>query len=519
MIEEKRNYLKEFYDKKENINYEEILTKTNNTNENEIVAIRKHIARLQNMISEENSKLQIELDKSYKSYTPTENNIVLSYNGKSGRVYFDLHSGTTTTYNEETDNCYFLSTKNGEISVVVGYSYENALIIVKRYKYTINSDNTLIRLTPINNYAISFLEPDKIYKLDIKSGYTCLEQYSSSRYALQDTKGSEFISNLYGRPYEGNLSLYHLYECNKSNKSFEIIIKQATKDIIDILLQHRIEETLPIHKIIGVQLDTYRQAVERGIVRDMYIASPYISGDKKDLINKSEYEWLDIVEELKRQQENLDFYGIKYYGWSYDGRKDSLLKLILEYYTSGNIKSYYTLGKYINYVVEETINQGYTNIRDFMVELRDYISMCERLDIKPTLYSSYLKQTHDITSRNYNIKVELEKEDMFKAAYKDFKKWVGDKYVIIAPTETKDLQEEGSRLNHCVASYIKRVIDKECQILFLRDKNNEKESLITIEIRDNKVTQVKGSHNRKPNDNEIEEIVKFAKDRELGVSF
>lgn len=28
-MEEKRNYLKEFYDKKDNINYEEILRKTN----------------------------------------------------------------------------------------------------------------------------------------------------------------------------------------------------------------------------------------------------------------------------------------------------------------------------------------------------------------------------------------------------------------------------------------------------------------------------------------------------------
>lgn len=32
-MEEKRNYLKEFFDKKDNINYEEILRKTNNANE------------------------------------------------------------------------------------------------------------------------------------------------------------------------------------------------------------------------------------------------------------------------------------------------------------------------------------------------------------------------------------------------------------------------------------------------------------------------------------------------------
>ena len=50
MIEEKRNYLKEFYDKKDNINYEEILRKTNNANENEINEIKKDelLKRLKN---------------------------------------------------------------------------------------------------------------------------------------------------------------------------------------------------------------------------------------------------------------------------------------------------------------------------------------------------------------------------------------------------------------------------------------------------------------------------------------
>ena len=177
----------------------------------------------------------------------------------------------------------------------------------------------------------------------------------------------------------------------------------------------------------------------------------------------------------------------------------------------------YSFGKFANYVINETINQGYNRIRDFISELRDYLIMCKEDGIKPTLYSSYLKQTHDITSRNHNVKVEQEKEEMFQSRYKDFKPYRGKKYIVVAPKNSNDLKKEGDTLNHCVASYIKRVIDGECLIYFLRiDKDK---SLITFEVRHNDIVQVRGLHNRKPNENEIQALKDFAKYRKLGCNF
>lgn len=145
--------------------------------------------------------------------------------------------------------------------------------------------------------------------------------------------------------------------------------------------------------------------------------------------------------------------------------------------------------------------------------------MCEQDEIRPTLYSSYLKQTHDITSRNHKIKVQEEEEETFKSRYEDFKEYkTKDKeYMIIAPKNSSDLKKEGDTLNHCVASYIKRVIDGSCKILFLR--RNKEESLITIEVRNNRIVQVKGLHNRKPNDNEVKALKEFAENREMEMSF
>lgn len=506
--------------KKDNINYEEILRKTNNANEKEINEIKKEIAKLQNTLNEKTNELHIELDKSYQgSYTPTNKRIILRYSGRSGTFDFDLQSGARVTTNEENDTIYNIDTKVGEIKVVVGYSYENALIFIKEYKYSINSDNTFIKTTPQNTYTISFMNNDK-YKFNLRDNCISIcDNYSYSiMSALNSVKDNEFVNEFYNTDYKGKLSLRDLRDNNLKNKSFEIIIKQAPSEIVDQLLSLNIEEPTPIHKILGISLDTYKSAIQRDIIKYVYDNIKYISGDLKVNFNKTESEWLDLIEELKQYEEDLEFYKIDYkYSYYSDS---SLLKTILEFYTSNlNLQENYTLSKLINYVVNETINQGYTSIRDFLRELRDYLSMCKGLGVKPTLYSSYLKQTHDITSRNYQIKVESEKEEIFASKYKDFKPYKTEDYIVIAPKETKDLQEEGSRLNHCVASYIKRVIDGQCLIYFLRKQDKQEESLITLEVKDNAIVQVKGSHNRRPSDEERKALEEFAKDRKLGVRF
>lgn len=520
-MEEKRNYLKEFYDKKDNINYEEILRKTNNANEKEINEIKKEIARLQNTLNEKTNELHLELDKAYQgSYTPTNKRIILRYSGRSGRFDFDLNSGARVITDEENDTIYNIDTKIGEVKVVVGYSYENALIFIKEYKYSINNDNTFIKTTPQKTYTTSFMTSNELYEFNLRTDNIRMHDiYSYSiTSALNSVKDNEFVNEFYNTDYKGKLSLSYLRDKNLMNKSFEIIIKQAPSEIVDQLLSLNIDEPTPIHKILGINLDTYKSAIQRGIIKDVYDNIKYISGDLKVNFNKTESEWLDLIEELKQYEEDLEFYKINYKYSYYVG--GSLLGTILEFYTSGiYLQKYYTLSKLINYVVNETINQGYTSIRDFLNELRDYLLMCEQLGVKPTLYSSYLKQTHDITNRNYQIKVESEKEEIFASRYKDFKPYKTDEYIVIAPKETKDLQEEGSRLNHCVASYIKRVIDGQCLIYFLRKQDKQEESLITLEVKDNAIVQVKGSHNRRPSDEERKALEEFAKDRELGVRF
>lgn len=512
-----KNYIKEYFSCEEH-DLTSLINKSSNTDD-KIKLIKNDIMKLQKELEEKSQNLNSEIEKAYtNNFTPTSKRIILRYHGRYANVDFDLNCGLAIDMTQENDIVYAIDNKNGEVSLVVGYSYKLASIICKKYKYSINKDNTKLITKPLTETIISFME-DKAVEYDFGTQETkeINVNYSILR-PLGCTEAEEFINTLYGIEYKGSLSLEQLRSYNLNNKSFEIIIKTAPKEIVDDLLKLQIDKPLPINKIIGVSQETYNKAIERGIVKILFENRDFISGkyNEKYNLHKTESEWFELIDEMKHYEEDLDFYHIRYNRGYYSGK--DLLGTMLCSYTAGEVfKNYYSFGKFANYVINETINQGYNSISDFIYELRDYLSMCIADNIKPTLYSSYLKQTHDITSRNHKVVVEKENEETFKNRYKDFKEYKGKNYYVVAPKSSDDLKKEGDRLNHCVASYIKRVIDGECLIYFLR--KDKEESLITFEVRHNTIVQVKGLHNRKPTENEINALKEFAENRKMEVNF
>ena len=513
------NYLRDYY-KKETHDLTSLIN-ANSKNEEKIQAIKKEITKLQKSIELKSEELHKEVEKVYTSnFIPLSKRVVVRYDGRSNESLFDISTGLEVDNIEEDDIVYTIYNKNDIISVVVGYSYELASIITKKYKYNINRDNTKFNTKLLEERVISFMD-DKQARFVAETEQVVEEKTSwSELQPLERIKDGEFVNTLYGVNYEGRYDLKELRERNLCNKSFEIILKTSPKEIMDDLLKLNLEQALPIYKIIGVSQETYNKAVERGVIRTLFDNRDYIGGKKNETygINKTESEWFETIDEMKHYEEDLQFYNIDYSGGYYYGRNGSLLETLLSSYANEEVfKDNYSFGKFANYVINETINQGYNRVRDFINELRDYLRMCKQDDIKPTLYSSYLKQTHDITSRNHNVKVEQENEEIFQSRYKDFKPYRGKKYIVVAPKNSNDLKKEGDVLNHCVASYIKRVIDGECLIYFLR--KNKEESLITFEVRHNTIVQVRGLHNRKPTENEQQALKEFAKYRKMEVNF
>lgn len=516
------NYIKEYF-KTEEHDLTSLIGSSSTNNDDKIKEIKRQINKLQKDLELKTDELHKEVENVYtNNFVPLSSKVVVKYDGRTSGTYFDLATGLALDELQGDEVVYTTYNKSDTLCVVVGYSFQLASIVIKKYKYNINRDNTRINLKLLEEYVISFFENKQAVFVVEKEETTTRDSIDwNITHSLQRVDSKEFINTLFGVNYEGSLDLEELRRRYAVNKSFEIILKTSPKEIVDDLLKLEIDKPLPINKIIGVSQETYDKAVARGDIKMLFDNRNFISGGNNERYNlhKTESEWFELIDEMKHYEEDLRFYNIEFYrsGYYYN-RNDSLLATILTSYTNEQVfKDNYSFGKFANYVINETINQGYNSINDFVVELRDYLNMCTTDDIKPTLYSSYLKQTHDITSRNHKVIVEKEKEETFISRYKDFKEYKGKMYYVVAPKNSNDLKKEGDRLNHCVASYIKRVIDGECLIYFLR--TNKEESLITFEVRHNTIVQVRGLHNRKPTEKEQQALRDFAKCRKMEVNF
>lgn len=130
-----------------------------------------------------------------------------------------------------------------------------------------------------------------------------------------------------------------------------------------------------------------------------------------------------------------------------------------------------------------------------LTELCDYANMMSTISPKFDKYPRHFLTTHQIAVRNYNRLKKEFSEQLFKQRInKDYECTYKD-YVFIYPDCVQDIRDEAVSQNNCVASYIDRVIDGNCHILFLRKKSSPKDSLVTIEVRDNKIVQAKRRFN------------------------
>ena len=180
----------------------------------------------------------------------------------------------------------------------------------------------------------------------------------------------------------------------------------------------------------------------------------------------------------------------------YYGSKTLYIKYLVENYNY-NIKSLLT---YLdNLMTYEAIDNFNTLCSDFY----DYVKMSSKLSNKFEKYPRYFLSTHQITCRNYNrLKEYFEEQDFAKRIDKELEYKIND-YKFIYPETTQDIKDEAVQQANCVASYIQKVIDGNCHIMFLRQQNKTlpkeeqyNKSLVTLEIRDYKVVQARGKFNR-----------------------
>jgi len=179
------------------------------------------------------------------------------------------------------------------------------------------------------------------------------------------------------------------------------------------------------------------------------------------------------------------------YGWTFEVNKNIVYsyfnKLINDFgYSAKDLWLY--LDRIKTFEAIEDMN--------FLIrELYDYANMMNQLSPKFDKYPRHFLTTHKIACRNYNrMKKEFPEELFKKRINKQYECSFGD-YIFIYPESTQDIKDEATMQNNCVASYIDKVIDGECHILFLRKKNKPDESLVTIEVRNNHIVQARRRFN------------------------
>ena len=139
--------------------------------------------------------------------------------------------------------------------------------------------------------------------------------------------------------------------------------------------------------------------------------------------------------------------------------------------------------------------EAFNYVSNVVDNLHDYAVMMSRISLKFDKYPRHLLTTHQIAVRNYNRLKQVFDEEAFKKRINHGMEKTFGEYRFYYPESTQAIKDEAVSQNNCVASYISRVIDGNCDILFLRKRAFPEESLVTIEVQNGKIVQAKQKFN------------------------
>lgn len=222
--------------------------------------------------------------------------------------------------------------------------------------------------------------------------------------------------------------------------------------------------------------------------------------DAYQLAYELEYDSLtddDIYTVLNHTSRVKEYYGTG--TWDYRWKDVSVFEKLINEYN-------YTAKALLNYIDYLVTFEAIDKIWNILDELYDYCVMMNKISGKFDKYPRHFLTTHKIACRNYNrLKEQFDEEEFKKHINTDMEKTFGE-YTFIYPKTTQEIKDEAVEQNNCVASYIKRVLDNQCDILFLRFKDMPNKSLVTIEVRNGKIVQAKRKFNY-PCTKEQEEVI------------
>ena len=186
-----------------------------------------------------------------------------------------------------------------------------------------------------------------------------------------------------------------------------------------------------------------------------------------------------------------------------------------------DIFQYMTAEKFMRYIdaqfpiyCEARPANGYRDptMETLVITYVDYLHMCRRqaydMKEKSVLFPKNCAAAHDREAERIQKINDAQKNKAFGIAYAGFARKAAlsnEKLQIVCPKRVNDLVAEGRALHHCVGSYVDRVAEGRCLIVFVRRVEEPEKPYVTVEVRNGKIEQIHGDHNSDP----TEEVKKF----------
>lgn len=167
------------------------------------------------------------------------------------------------------------------------------------------------------------------------------------------------------------------------------------------------------------------------------------------------------------------------------------------YYDSSVLRTickYVPLKKFLKY------EKGIKNMHIYA----DYLTMADKLGFsiksKKRLFPYQLKAWHDKLSNKMEIAEDMETQFAVYLRYLELSKYTysDDKYIIFPAPSVDAIKDEGRQQGNCVATaYLQSYLEKETEIYFIRTLENPTKSFITLEYKNNRVSQKELPHHSK----------------------
>lgn len=175
------------------------------------------------------------------------------------------------------------------------------------------------------------------------------------------------------------------------------------------------------------------------------------------------------------------------------------LELALKYTTP------HKLIRYLDQQFAKRRPDSYPGRDSTLSDYKDYLGFCEELgyDLKNefVLFPKHLKQAHDQALSRMKQK-DVEQYDAQIAGIREGLKrqyqFKSKGLVVVPPRSAQEIVIEGQKLRHCVGGYAENMANDMCTILFIRREKRKSKPFYTVEVRGDRVIQVRGANNCAP---------------------